>query len=60
MTTPLFDAKCSAYLNEEKARRVVESRDASSRIHKAPITDDAEANAIKRLNNDARANIVIV
>ena len=60
MTTPLFDAKCSAYLDEEKARRAVESRGASSRIHKALITDDAETNAIKGLNNDARASIVIV
>ena len=48
-------------MDEEKARRVVESRGASRRIHKAPITDVAETNAIKGLNSDAsmRASIVI-
>ena len=55
--------KCSDYLYEEKTRRAVESRGARRRIHKAPITDDAETNAIKGLNStssNARASIVIV
>ena len=43
-----------------EGKKAVESRGASSRIHKAPITDNAETNAIKGLNNDARASIVIV
>ena len=48
-------------MDEEKVKRAVETRDASRRIHKAKITDDAKTNAIKGLNSDVsvRASIVI-